>query len=199
MKYISGLLVLIYGLNISAQQTQIITGYDNYFSPDTAYVNVGDTVRFVSLGYHSITELDSIDWVNDLATDNGGFWFGLGAPTFDDWFIVNQPGKYYFNCNPHAAMGMKGVLYVGSALGNEEETHLESFKAYLDKSNRLYLDYMNVKSVNIYSITGKIVYTKQLEFNSNSKVIDLNFEKGIYLVSFLNENSIRATKKIIIK
>lgn len=199
MKYIYGLLILIFGLNISAQQTQIITGYDNYFSPDTAYVNVGDTVRFVSLGYHSITELDSIDWVNDLATDNGGFWVGLGAPTFDDWFIVNQPGKYYFNCNPHAAMGMKGVLYVGSALGNEEETHLESFKAYLDKSNRLYLDYMNVKSVNIYSITGKIVSTKQLEFNSNSKVIDLNFEKGIYLVSFLNENSIRATKKIIIK
>ena len=199
MKYIYGLLILIYGLNISAQQTQIITGYDNYFSPDTAYVNVGDTVRFVSLGYHSITELDSIDWVNDLATDNGGFWVGLGAPTFDDWFVVNQPDKYYFNCNPHAAMGMKGVLYVGSALGNEEETHLDGFQAYLDKSNRLHLDYSHVKSVNIYSITGKIVYTKQLEFNSNSKVVELNFEKGIYLVSFLNENSIRATKKIIIK
>ena len=66
MKYIYGLLVLIYGLNISAQQTQIITGYDDhYFSPDTAYVNVGDTVRLVSLGYHSITEQDSIDWVNN--------------------------------------------------------------------------------------------------------------------------------------
>ena len=199
MKYISGLLVLIYGLNISAQQTHIITGYDHYFSPDTAFVNVGDTVRLVSLGYHSITEQDSIDWVNNASTDNGGFWIGLGASTFEDWFVVNQPGKYYFNCNPHAAMGMKGVLYVDSALGNEEEIHWDGFKAYLDKSNRLHLDYTNVKSVNIYSITGKIVYTKQLEFNSNSKVIDLNFEKGIYLVSFLNENSIRATKKIIIK
>jgi len=199
MKYIYGLLVLIYALNISAQQTHIITGYDHYFSPDTAFVNVGDTVRLVSLGYHSITEQDSIDWVNNTSADNGGFWIGLGGSTFDDWFVVNQPGKYYFNCNPHAAMGMKGVLYVGSALGNEEETHLDGFKAYLDKSNRLHLDYTNVKSVNIYSITGKIVYTKQLEFNSNSKVIDLNFEKGIYLVSFLNENSISATKKIIIK
>jgi hypothetical protein len=96
-------------------------------------------------------------------------------------------------------MGMKGVLYVGSALGNEEETNMDVFKAYLDKANNLHLDYTNVKSVNIYSITGKIVYTKRLEFNSNSKVIDLNFEKGIYLVSFLNENSIIATKKVIIK
>ena len=25
-------------------------------------------------------------------------------------------------------MGMKGVLYVGSALGNEEETHLDASK-----------------------------------------------------------------------
>ncbi len=199
MKYISGLLVLIYGLNISAQQTHIITGYDHYFSPDTAFVNVGDTVRLVSLGYHSITEQDSIDWVNNASTDNGGFWIGLGASTFEDWFVVNQPGKYYFNCNPHAAMGMKGVLYVDSALGNEEEIHWDGFKAYLDKSNRLHLDYTNVKSVNIYSITGKIVYTKQLEFNSNSKVVELNFDKGIYLVSFLNENSVIATKKIMIK
>ena len=197
MKYIYGLLILIYGLNISAQQTHIITGYDHYFSPDTAFVNVGDTVRLVSLGYHSITEQDSIDWVNNASTDNGGFWIGLGGS--GDWFTLNQSGKYYFNCNPHAAMGMKGVLYVDSALGNEEEIDLDGFKAYMDKSNRLHLDYTNVKSVNIYSITGKLVYTKQLEFNSNSKVIDLNFEKGIYLVSFLNENSIRATKKIIIK
>ena len=197
MKYIYGLLILFYGLNISAQQTHIITGNDHYFSPDTAYVDIGDTVRLVSLGYHSITELDSIDWVNNQFANNGGFWVGLGG--LYDWFVVSQPGKYYFNCNPHADMGMKGVLYVGSALGNKEETHLDGFKAYLDKSNRLHLDYTNVKSVNIYSITGKIVYTKQLEFNSNSKVVELNFEKGIYLVSFLNENSIRATKKIIIK
>ena len=96
MKYICGLLILIYGLNISAQQTHVITGYDHYFSPDTAYVNIGDTVRLVSLGYHSITEQDSIDWVNNASTDNGGFWIGLGGS--GDWFTVNQSGKYYFNC-----------------------------------------------------------------------------------------------------
>jgi hypothetical protein len=54
MKYIFGLLILIYGLNISAQKTHIITGYNHYFSSDTAYVNIGDTVKLVSLGYHSI-------------------------------------------------------------------------------------------------------------------------------------------------
>jgi len=197
MKYIYGLLILFYGLNISAQQTHIITGYDHYFSPDTAYVNIGDTVRLVSLGYHSITEQDSIDWVNNASTDNGGFWIGLGGS--GDWFTLNQSGKYYFNCNPHAAMGMKGVLYVGSALGDQEEANMDEFKVYLDKSNRLHLDYANVKSVNVYSITGKIVYTTQLDYSTSSKVVELNFDKGIYLVSFLNENNIRATKKIIIK
>lgn len=197
MKYIYGVLILFYVFDSSAQQTHIITGYDHYFSPDTAYVNIGDTVRLVSLGYHSITEQDSIDWVSNASTGNGGFWIGLGGS--GDWFTVNQSGKYYFNCNPHAAMGMKGVLYVGSALGHNEETNMDEFKAYLDKSNRLYLNYTNVKSVNIYSITGKVVYTAQLDCNASSKAIDFNFDKGIYLVSFLNENNIRATKKIIIK
>ena len=196
MKYICGLLILIYGLNISAQQTHVITGYDHYFSPDTAYVNIGDTVRLVSLGYHSITEQDSIDWVNNASIDNGGFWIGLGGS--GDWFTVNQSGKYYFNCNPHASMGMKGVLYAVAATGNKEEANMDEFKAYLDKSNRLHLEYANVKSVNVYSITGKLVYTAQLEFNSISKVVELNYEKGIYLVSFLNENGVIATKKIII-
>ena len=197
MKYIYGVLALFYGLNISAQQTHVITGYDHYFSPNTAYVNIGDTVRLLSLGYHSITEQDSIDWANNASSDNGGFWIGLGGS--GDWFTVNQSGKYYFNCNPNAAMGMKGVLYVGSALGHNEETNMDEFKVYLDKSNRLHLDYANVKSVNVYSITGKIVYTILLDCSARSKVVDLNFEKGIYLVSFLNENSITATKKIIIQ
>ncbi len=111
----------------NAQQNYTITAYDNYFSPDTAYVNVGDTVRLVSIGYHSITELDSIDWVNNVATDNGGFWIGLNAPTFEDWFVVNQAGKYYFNCNPHATVGMKGVLYVGSSMNVQESISNNEF------------------------------------------------------------------------
>ena len=197
VKYIYGLLVLFFGLNSSAQETHIITGYDHYFSPDTAFVNVGDTLRLVSLGYHSITEQDSMDWVNNTSADNGGFWIGLGGS--GDWFTMNQSGKYYFNCNPHATMGMKGVLYVGSALGQKEVSYIDEFKAYLDKTNRLNLDYTNVKSINVYSITGKLVYTTPVDCRSSRKVVDFKFDTGIYLVSFLNENNIRATKKIIIQ
>ena len=70
MKYIYlFILTSISGLSIG-QQIHTITGYDHYFDPDTAYINVGDTVRLVSIGYHSITEQDSTDWVNNQATSN---------------------------------------------------------------------------------------------------------------------------------
>ena len=199
MKYIFGVLILIYALFGSAQQSHDIVGNDFSFDPDTAFVNVGDTVRLTSQGYHSITELDSTDWANNIATDNGGFWIGFGAITFDDWFIVNQAGKYYFNCNPHATMGMKGVLYVGASAGTDETGSTDLYEVYLDGANRLHLNYSKADQINIYSITGKQVYTKQLQLNSKSKIIDLNFKNGIYLVSYLNKTGILTTKKIIIK
>ena len=152
MKFIYGLVILLFGINATSQQTHIITGNDHFFSPDTAYVAIGDTVKLVSNGYHSITEVDSTDWVNDAATTNGGFWIGLGASTFEDWFVVNQAGKYYFNCNPHADMGMKGVLYVGSPL-NSTEISTDYYKVFLDDANGLHLNYSNAETVTIYSIT----------------------------------------------
>ena len=119
MKYKLLLITVLLSLHSVAQETFVVTGNDHYFEPDTIYTNVGDTIRLFSNGYHSITELDSLDWVNNTATDNGGFWVGVGSSISDDWFVVSQEGKYYFNCNPHATMGMKGVIYVSAALGTE--------------------------------------------------------------------------------
>jgi len=64
-----------------------------------------DTVHFISQGYHSATEIDSIDWVNNIDNPNGGFDVGFGAPTSDMWFVISTPGKYYYICEPHASMG----------------------------------------------------------------------------------------------
>ena len=96
------------------QNTHTLTAYDNYFDPDTLYILAGDTVNFVSLGYHSATEVDSMDWVNNVAQHNGGFYVGQGAPTNDMKFTINTIGVYYNICVPHANMGMKSIIIVGS-------------------------------------------------------------------------------------
>ncbi len=69
MKYISGVLILFYSLNTSAQQAHIIAGYDHYFSPDTADVNIGDTVRLESFGYHSILNQNRIIPANKVTVN----------------------------------------------------------------------------------------------------------------------------------
>lgn len=185
-------------LQFTAQQTHIITGYDHYFSPDTSYINVGDTVRLVSVGYHSITELDSTDWANDVATDNGGFWIGLNAPTFEDWFVVNQAGKYYFNCNPHAGMGMKGVLYVGSSMNVQEASSNKEFSVQIREDKVIYLNYVDVDNVNIYNISGKLMQTQQLSNPARTVLPNLNLTQGLYIVSFTKGNKVITTCKIVL-
>lgn len=105
----------------NAQNSHTLIGFDHGYNPDTLYMAPADTVHFISQGYHSATEIDSIDWVNNIDNPNGGFDVGFGAPTSDMWFVINTPGKYYYICEPHASMGMKGVIYV--AVGNTIPEH----------------------------------------------------------------------------
>ena len=162
-----------------AQQTHTLTGYDNYFDPDTLYINAGDTVQFVSIGYHSATEVDSLDWVNNNGTHNGGFYVGLGAPTTDLKFALDQVGTYYNICVPHAGMGMKSIIIVESAtaeISNEQK----------DKTNILYpnpatsnISFEPTSTVKIYDSSGKLVKEiTTIDKISSTDITGLN--PGIY-------------------
>jgi len=84
----------------------------NYFKPAEVHVNRGDVVRFtLKVGVHN---------VHFLADSNAG---RTGYPTTASDFLqlpgqtwdvaVKMPaGSYFFQCDPHAALGMKGHLVV---------------------------------------------------------------------------------------
>jgi plastocyanin len=84
----------------------------NYFKPSEIEAKQGDMLHFVlTTGVHN---------VNFLADSNPGV-SGLPAPTafaqlpgqVTDILVTMEPGKtYYFQCDPHAALGMKGHLKV---------------------------------------------------------------------------------------
>lgn len=89
----------------------------NYFSPAELTATEGDVVRFtLKAGVHN---------VNFLADSNAARK-GLPAPsellqlpgqTFDVKIALEE-GRYYFQCDPHVALGMLGYLRVVSERGS---------------------------------------------------------------------------------
>ena len=198
MKLLFTFVTLCFGSFAFSQQSHTITAFDFGFSPDTTYINVGDTVVLYSQGYHSITEVDSLDWVNEVSASNGGFWVGFGASVSQDWFIVNQAGKYYFSCNPHADMGMKGVIYAGSSLNIQNEVIKEEFSVAIENQSIIHLNYSNIDNVKIYSMTGELIHSQTISNPGKTAINNLNLKQGVYLVSFAKGNKPMATRKIII-
>ena len=84
----------------------------NYFKPAEIHAKRGDVVRYtLKVGVHN---------VHFLADSNAGKtgypatpsdFLQLPGQTWD--LVVKMPaGSYYFQCDPHAALGMKGRLIV---------------------------------------------------------------------------------------
>lgn len=86
----------------------------NYYAPKDIEAQRGDIVRFIlKTGVHN---------VNFPADSNAG---KTGLPAASDFLqlpgqefdvvVSMAPGKYYFQCDPHALLGMVGQLAVSDA------------------------------------------------------------------------------------
>jgi plastocyanin len=88
----------------------------NYFTPSEIEAHRGDVLRYtLKVGVHNVHFLpDSNPGKKGLPPVSE--MLQLPGQTID--IPVNfEPGKYYFQCDPHAALGMKGHLEV------EDEKH----------------------------------------------------------------------------
>ena len=92
--------------NAYAADIQMGSGGMLVFEPCELTIAVGDTVTFVNneLPPHNVMFDEPYTQMshNDLAFASG--------EKFDLTF--EQPGDYYFQCDPHAGAGMKGVIHV---------------------------------------------------------------------------------------
>jgi plastocyanin len=77
------------------------------FVPDTIICDVGDTINFILGGYHNAVEVSDSIWLIGGTTSNGGFNFGFGATGY---FVPDDCHTFYYVCQPHAGLGMKGVI-----------------------------------------------------------------------------------------
>jgi len=84
---------------------------NNKFEPNQIEAHQGDVIRFMlKTGVHNV----------DFFADSNTVKAGLPAASAllqlpgqtADLKVALAPGKYYFQCDPHAALGMKGHLEV---------------------------------------------------------------------------------------
>ena len=84
----------------------------NYFKPKEIEAHQGDVIRFtLKQGVHNV------DFLPDSNTIKAGLpavapLLQLPGQTWDVVTATMQSGKYYFQCDPHAALGMKGKLEI---------------------------------------------------------------------------------------
>jgi plastocyanin len=86
-------------------------GTGNYFKPNEIEAHPGDVLRYVlKAGVHNVHFLPDSNTIK-TGLPPASDLLQLPEQTYD--LVVSlQPGKYYFQCDPHAALGMKGHLEV---------------------------------------------------------------------------------------
>jgi plastocyanin len=84
----------------------------SYFSPADINANKGDVIRYtLKLGVHNV------HFVADSNAGKSGYpsapsdFLQLPGQTYDVK-VTMAPGSYYYQCDPHAALGMKGHVIV---------------------------------------------------------------------------------------
>ena len=83
----------------------------NRFEPNELEAHKGDVIRYtLKIGVHNVHYLPDSNTVK-TGLPPASELLQLPGQTYD--IYVNFPeGKYYFQCDPHAALGMKGHLKV---------------------------------------------------------------------------------------
>jgi plastocyanin len=155
--------------------THTITNVGTTFSPDSIVINVGDQVTFTLASFHNAVEVSYSTWLSNDTTSNGGFRLPNGGGTV----TFNTPGTYYFVCQPHAYLAMKGQIIVNLA-ANIAGTNILSgnLNAYPNPARKFINLSFNVPEngrikMDLIDMTGRIV----------SNLVDAEYSNGDYVIS----------------
>jgi len=102
---LSLLSLLTFDLN-AAKHT--VSNSGTTFTPAEITINIGDTVVFSIGSMHNAIEVSQETYNSNGNTSNGGFSVALGGGSVS----FNSNGTFYYVCEPHASLGMKGIIHV---------------------------------------------------------------------------------------
>ena len=168
------------------------------FSPATLTIELGDTVMFSLGSNHNAVEVSQATWNANGSTSNGGFTLAFGG----GMLIPGAAQTYYYVCQPHASMGMKGQIIVNNSTGISSPEAVDGTLKF--KPNPA-TDFTKVHTgmsegavanLTIFDITGKVVFRQNAI--TNNYLLDLTqFKKGVYFAEIRAEGYVRTSKLVI--
>jgi len=187
-------------LSLSAQTSENVTVSNNKFTPSNLIITVGDEVIWTNTeGSHNVNGKTTTFPNNPVSFGNdvGSGW------TYK--FTFNTAGTYDYQCDPHAAMGMKGKITVNPKTVTSSQTLADgSGKIHLypnPASQYVQLivpgNYAAINLVKVYNMTGSFVNEKAFSGNEESLRYDISqFKNGIYLMEISAGNQKKVLKFI---
>jgi plastocyanin len=173
-------------------KTIIIVNSSYTFSPDDVTINVGDTVNFSLASIHDVVEVSKDVYDAKGNTSNGGFKLNYGGGII----AFKNAGVFYYVCEPHASMGMRGIIRVtDGTVTNVDNSQLlmsDIIKVYPNPVS----DFLNVElnlknaefaNVRILNLNGQQVKLfKNIFFqqgkSSQKLILDKNLKQGSYVL-----------------
>ena len=197
------IMTLTMGVGFAAKHT--ISNVGNTFSPDTLIIEVGEDIEF-SLGItHNAVEVIKDTWD---ANGNTPKSVGFSVPFGGGEVVFPNAGTYYYVCEPHASLGMKGVIIVQAAtaissVSNDNST-FEVFpnpaSDFINVSYTLNLSgIVNIRIMNAAGVEVANILKESQDPGQYRNTFSLNSDlaSGIYYVSLISSNQSFINKLII--
>lgn len=201
MKPLLLVLALLLTGRVAGASTVVITVGDNFYSPQTVTIHVGDVVAWQYSGSRT----------HPTASDNGNWaTFILSSSTPNGSVTFNKAGTFPYHCTAHGApgVGMYGVITVAAALPVQPAQAIAAaFRVYpnpaattvtLALARQQPNDHSTVQVVNML---GSLVRTiaVQPELTGHDLTLSVaDLPAGIYAYRLLVNNQLVATQRLIL-
>jgi plastocyanin len=191
--------VLILAGSTGFSTTWTITNSGNNFNPSSITITLGDDIIFSLSGEHNAVEVSQATYNSGGTTPlTGGFATPLGGGSVSSAQL--GVGVHYYVCQPHASLGMKGIITVQTVTDVRNNLSQLNLIVYPNPVN----DIMTIKwnsglSAAQYNITdqaGRIVFTSTIE-DEIAPVDISHLSPGIYFVQIvgIRTESVKVIKK----
>lgn len=111
-------ILAVFATNAAVAEEHVVNAEARIFKPDIIYIQPGDTVRWTNMTSHN-----AVTYV----TPDGSAGFGEKGKLPGGSFSAtpDKEGIFGYVCEPHAGMGMVGVIVVGNATKEVQDAALK--------------------------------------------------------------------------
>ncbi|MBK9177867.1 MAG: T9SS type A sorting domain-containing protein [Flavobacteriales bacterium] len=186
------LTVPILSVSMKAQTTHNLVTGSSSFSPSLLTIQPGDIMNISVNPGHTCTEVTQATWDANGTTSNGGFNYSPGTHQL----VLTVPGTYYFVCQIHVFMGMKGRIIVEAGTGVSDYGAASSFSVAPNPASdnlTVQADPATAAFVSLIDVQGREVLRRKVKGSDTVSITHL--AAGDYTIALLDAQGIIREQK----